>query len=110
MAGRTPNAFVSYDAASTTPPPTATGRPRSAGSSRCSTEAKNESASAWRMLASDDDTNTCSHRPRSEQLAHLRDHVPAREEAVEDDREAQRAEPEPAHADRRRQPAAVQAN
>src|SRR3954454_7890778 len=50
MAGRTPNAFVSYDAASTTPPPTSTGRPRSAGSSRCSTEAKKASRSAWRMV------------------------------------------------------------
>src|SRR3954449_1912300 len=41
----------------TTPPPTATGRPRSAGSSRCSTDAKNASRSAWRMDAR---TNTCS--------------------------------------------------
>src|SRR3954471_21395408 len=92
MAVRTPNAFASYEAASTTPPPTATGRPRSDGSSRCSTEAKNESASAWRMLASDLDTNTCSHRLRSEQLAHLRDHIPAGEEPVEHDREAEHAQ------------------
>ena len=39
----TPNAFASYDAASTTPPfalpPTAIGRPRRAGSSSCSTDA-----------------------------------------------------------------------
>src|SRR3954464_14322631 len=102
MAVRTPNAFASYDAASTTPPPTATGRPRSDGSSRCSTEAKNESASACRMVASD--TNRCSHPARSEQLAHLRDHVPAREEAVEDDTEPQDAETHAPNADRRRQP------
>ena len=38
--------------------PTITGRPRSRGSSRCSTEAKNASRSACRMVASD--TNTCS--------------------------------------------------
>src|SRR4051812_47821062 len=63
MAVRTPNAFASYDAASTTPPPTATGRPCSDGSSRCSTEAKNESASACRMVASG--TNTCSHPRRT---------------------------------------------
>src|SRR3954469_17308895 len=44
----------------------------------------------------------------SEQLAELRDHVPAREEAVEQDREAERAEAEPTNADRRRQPVAVQ--
>jgi hypothetical protein len=39
IAVRTPRRFASYDAARTTPPPTATGRPRSRGSSRCSTEA-----------------------------------------------------------------------
>src|SRR3954466_3063421 len=108
IAVRTPNAFVSYDAARTTPPPTATSRPRSDGSSRCSTEAKNESASACRMVASG--TNACSHRPRtSDQVAHLHDHIPAREEPVEEHREAQRAQAEPVHADRRRQPAPVQA-
>ena len=48
----TPNAFASYEAASTTPPPTATGLPRSRGSSRCSTDAKNESRSAWRIVPS----------------------------------------------------------
>src|SRR5215210_5813743 len=41
-----------------------TGRPRSRGSSRCSTEAKNESRSAWRIAASPD-TNTCSHVTRT---------------------------------------------
>src|SRR5829696_4413817 len=41
-----------------------TGRPRSLGSSRCSTEAKNESRSAWRIAASPD-TNTCSHTSRT---------------------------------------------
>ena len=46
------------------PPPTITGRPRRRGSSRCSTEAKNESASACRIVASFH-TNTCSHRARS---------------------------------------------
>ena len=40
---------------STTPPPTITGRPRSRGSSRCSTDAKNASASAC-------STNICSLR------------------------------------------------
>ena len=35
----TPRAFASYEAASTTPPPTMTGLPRNDGSSRCSTEA-----------------------------------------------------------------------
>ena len=35
----TPNRFASYEAASTTPPPTAIGRPRSDGSSSCSTDA-----------------------------------------------------------------------
>ena len=35
----TPKALASYDAASTTPPPTAIGRPRSDGSRSCSTEA-----------------------------------------------------------------------
>jgi len=35
----TPNALASYDAASTTPPPTAIGLPRSDGSSICSTDA-----------------------------------------------------------------------
>ncbi len=35
----TPNRFASYDAASTTPPPTAIGRPRSDGSRSCSTDA-----------------------------------------------------------------------
>jgi hypothetical protein len=43
MALRTPKGLTSYDAASTTPrwacPPTITGRPRRAGSSRCSTDA-----------------------------------------------------------------------
>src|SRR3954469_8275459 len=43
----------------TTPPPTITGRPRRAGSSRCSTDAKKASRSACRMVALD--TNTCSH-------------------------------------------------
>ena len=38
-AAATPNAFASYEAASTTPPPTAIGLPRSDGSSSCSTEA-----------------------------------------------------------------------
>ena len=48
----------------TTPPPTSTGRPRSRGSSRCSTEAKNASRSAWRMEATGPAyTNTCSHTP-----------------------------------------------
>ena len=42
----TPNAFASYDAAVTTPPPTAIGLPSSRGLSRCSTDAKNESRSA----------------------------------------------------------------
>src|SRR5215208_2017528 len=42
------------------PPPTATGLPRSSGSSRCSTEAKNASASACRIVVPSD-TNTCSH-------------------------------------------------
>src|SRR5215216_6544457 len=37
-----------------------TGRPRRLGSSRCSTDAKNESASAWRIVGSRV-TNTCSH-------------------------------------------------
>src|SRR6478672_11315134 len=37
------------------------GRPRSLASSRCSTEAKNESTSAWRIVASPD-TNICSHK------------------------------------------------
>src|ERR671915_118876 len=55
-----PNAFASYDAASTTPPPTITGRPRSRGSSRCSTDAKNASRSACRMFAAPA-TNICSH-------------------------------------------------
>src|SRR5215207_7159692 len=41
-----------------------TGRPRSLGSSRCSTEAKNESRSAWRIAASPD-ANACSHTPRT---------------------------------------------
>ena len=35
----TPKARASYDAASTTPPPTAIGLPRSSGCSSCSTEA-----------------------------------------------------------------------
>src|SRR5262249_3462692 len=35
----TPNVFASYEAASTTPPPTAMGLPRSDGSSSCSTDA-----------------------------------------------------------------------
>src|SRR6185312_15341443 len=48
----------------TTPPPTTTGRPRSRGSSRCSTEAKKASRSAWRMEATVPSyTNTCSHTP-----------------------------------------------
>src|SRR4051794_16473339 len=45
----------------TTPPPTMTGRPRSRGSSRCSTDAKKASRSACRIVASSSDTNTCSH-------------------------------------------------
>jgi hypothetical protein len=36
---RTPNAFASYEAASTTPPPTPIGLPRNDGSSSCSTDA-----------------------------------------------------------------------
>src|SRR3954470_603362 len=47
----------------TTPPPTITGRPRSDGSSRCSTDAKNASRSACRIVASPD-TNACSHTGR----------------------------------------------
>ena len=35
----TPRAFASYEAASTTPKPTITGLPSSAGLSRCSTDA-----------------------------------------------------------------------
>ena len=35
----TPNDFASYEAASTTPPPTAMGLPRSDASSSCSTDA-----------------------------------------------------------------------
>src|SRR5690349_13754836 len=45
----------------TTPPPTMTGLPRNFGSSRCSTDAKNASRSAWRIVASAGHTNTCSH-------------------------------------------------
>src|SRR4051794_9110522 len=45
----------------TTPAPTIVGRPRRLGSSRCSTEAKNASASACRIDAAVD-TNVCSHR------------------------------------------------
>src|ERR671923_1193228 len=44
----------------TTPAPTIVGRPRRLGSSRCSTEAKNASASACR-IDPDRDTNVCSH-------------------------------------------------
>ena len=62
IAVRTPHARASYDAASTTPPPTITACPRSFGSSRCSTDAKNASRSAWRIVAAAVDTNTCSHR------------------------------------------------
>ncbi len=43
IADRTPKGRTSYDAAQTTPrfegPPTMSGRPRSEGSSRCSTDA-----------------------------------------------------------------------
>ena len=46
----------------TTPPPTMTGRPRRAGSSRCATEAKNASTSACRMTVPGADTNVCSYR------------------------------------------------
>src|SRR3954465_14871439 len=46
-----------------------TGRPRSAGSSRCSTDAKNASRSAWRTVATADDTNVCSHRCRTARKA-----------------------------------------
>ena len=60
IAERTPNARASYVAAITIPGPTATGFPRSAGSSRWCTEAKNESTSAWMIVASSS-TNTCSH-------------------------------------------------
>ena len=42
------------------PAPTMTGRPRRRGSSRCSTDAKNASRSACRIVASPD-TNICSH-------------------------------------------------
>src|SRR4051794_20401142 len=45
----------------TTPPPTIVGFPRRLGSSRCSTEAKNASASACRIDAAAG-TNVCSHR------------------------------------------------
>src|ERR687893_7344 len=44
----------------TTHEPTAVGSPRSRGSSRWATEAKNASTSACRT----GDTNTCSHAPR----------------------------------------------
>src|SRR4051794_39090682 len=47
----------------TTPPPTITGLPRSPGSSRCSTDAKKASRSAWRIVAAPD-TNACSHTAR----------------------------------------------
>ena len=54
IAERAPNARASYDAVATTPrpptPPTMTGRPRSEGLSRCSTEAKNASRSRCRTL------------------------------------------------------------
>ena len=47
--------------------------PRSFGSSRCSTDAKNASRSAWRMVAAAD-TNICSHRGQPHRT---RGHVPA---------------------------------
>jgi hypothetical protein len=55
IAERTPNLRASYDAAETTPredAPTITGNPFSSGLSACSTEAKNASASMWRMSLS----------------------------------------------------------
>src|SRR4051812_50206603 len=55
MADLAPDWRASYDAVDTTPrgpvPPTSTGRPRSDGLSRCSTAAKNESASACSTVA-----------------------------------------------------------
>src|SRR5215217_8392252 len=79
MAVWTPRAFASYEQASTTPPPTSTGLPRNLGSSRCSTDAKNASRSAWRMVASATDTNRCSHRAPTERPRLAL--VPARGEA-----------------------------
>src|SRR5579859_6014 len=52
-----------------------TGRPRSLGSSRCSTDAKNESASAWRIVARDA-TNVCSQKSAPELTLELV-HVPS---------------------------------
>src|SRR5436190_12147649 len=75
IAVRTPHALASQLAARTTPPPTITGRPRRLGSSRCSTEAKNESASACRVVA-ESCTNTCSHRRRSIQTRFLQVEIP----------------------------------
>jgi hypothetical protein len=54
MAERTPKALASYEAAHTTErlprQATMTGLPRSCGSSRCSTEAQNASASTWMIF------------------------------------------------------------
>src|SRR5262249_42713558 len=54
IAERTPNGRASYEHAATTPrradPPTMTGLPRSDGSSRCSTAAKNASRSTWTIV------------------------------------------------------------
>ena len=47
--------------------PTITGRPRRRGSSRCSTDAKNASRSACRIVVSRD-TNICSHRPQKNKV------------------------------------------
>ena len=48
------------------PPRRSPACPSSRGSSRCSTDAKNESRSAWRMVASSLNTNICSHPTRME--------------------------------------------
>ena len=63
-----------------------TGRPRSRGSSRCSTEAKNASRSAWRIVAVPD-TNICSHRVR---LAAIRESLYSRASVTADGRRAGR--------------------